>query len=120
MDPAETRSLLDEDSSDVDVRVKDNCRLNCQNPQDVEKQLKELRAPQAEAEVDDDVEEEEQVMKEEGEDKQRNQSIVVLADSTVTESEENNIPEVISHSPVVTPRKVLYLLIEFYINSVFL
>ncbi|XP_071519983.1 probable E3 ubiquitin-protein ligase MGRN1 isoform X5 [Panulirus ornatus] len=105
VDPAETRSLLDEDSSDLDARVKDNCRLSCQNPQDVEKHLKELRAPQAEAEVDDDVEEEEKGMKEDGEDKQRNQSIVVLADSTITESEENDVPEVISHSPVVTPRK---------------
>ncbi|XP_042223533.1 probable E3 ubiquitin-protein ligase MGRN1 isoform X2 [Homarus americanus] len=105
VDPAETRSLLDEDRSEVDVGPGGECLQRHQNPRDVENQQKELRAPQAEAEVDDDDAEEGEHVLEKDEEEQRHQSIVVLADSTVTESDENDIPQVVSDSPAVTPRK---------------
>ncbi|XP_069180632.1 probable E3 ubiquitin-protein ligase MGRN1 isoform X5 [Procambarus clarkii] len=102
VDPAETRSLLDEDGSETDAGVEGDGRLRQQNPREFENQ-QEMRAPQAEAEVDDDDEGERAF---ENDSDHRERSIVVLPDSTVSESDDNDLPEVVSHSPVVTPRKV--------------
>ncbi|XP_069180631.1 probable E3 ubiquitin-protein ligase MGRN1 isoform X4 [Procambarus clarkii] len=101
VDPAETRSLLDEDGSETDAGVEGDGRLRQQNPREFENQ-QEMRAPQAEAEVDDDDEGERAF---ENDSDHRERSIVVLPDSTVSESDDNDLPEVVSHSPVVTPRK---------------
>nr|XP_045618956.1 E3 ubiquitin-protein ligase MGRN1-like isoform X4 [Procambarus clarkii] len=102
VDPAETRSLLDEDGSETDAGVEGDGRLRQQNPREFENQ-QEMRAPQAEAEVDDDDEGERAF---ENDSDHRERSIVVLPDSTVSESDDNDLPEVVSYSPVVTPRKV--------------
>nr|XP_045618990.1 probable E3 ubiquitin-protein ligase MGRN1 isoform X8 [Procambarus clarkii] len=101
VDPAETRSLLDEDGSETDAGVEGDGRLRQQNPREFENQ-QEMRAPQAEAEVDDDDEGERAF---ENDSDHRERSIVVLPDSTVSESDDNDLPEVVSYSPVVTPRK---------------
>lgn len=103
VDPAETRSLLDEDQSEADAGMECD-RLRHQSPREPES-CHEIRVPQAEAEVDDDDGDEGEQTLEKKSDDQREQSIVVLPDSTTTESDENDLPQVVSHSPVVTPRK---------------
>lgn len=122
MDPAETRSLLDEDKSEVDTGVDSSqdpvLQQTVLDPE--EQPQKELRAPQAEAEVDEEeIGEEEPELEEEngeeveGEDNDTENSLnslPTLAMRCAPNSDvdvEDSISQAPTESPVWTPRKVL-------------
>lgn len=119
MDPAETRSLLDEDKSEIDTGIDSSQDPALQqavlNPE--EQPQKELRAPQAEAEVDEEEtgEEEPELEEEneeemEGEDNDTENSLSSLPMRCAPNSEvdvEDSISQAPTESPVWTPRKVL-------------
>lgn len=119
MDPAETRSLLDEDKSETDTGIDTSQDPALQQvvPNPEEQTQKELRAPQAEAEVDEEeIGEEEPEMEEENEEGEDNDtenslsSLPTLAMRCAPNSEveaEDSISQAPTESPVWTPRKVL-------------
>ncbi|XP_027219558.2 probable E3 ubiquitin-protein ligase MGRN1 isoform X2 [Penaeus vannamei] len=120
VDPAETRSLLDEDKSEVDTGVDSSqdpaLQQTVLDPE--EQPQKELRAPQAEAEVDEEeIGEEEPELEEEngeeveGEDNDTENSLnslPTLAMRCAPNSDvdvEDSISQAPTESPVWTPRK---------------
>ncbi|XP_042875126.1 probable E3 ubiquitin-protein ligase MGRN1 isoform X5 [Penaeus japonicus] len=117
VDPAETRSLLDEDKSETDTGIDTSQDPALQQvvPNPEEQTQKELRAPQAEAEVDEEeIGEEEPEMEEENEEGEDNDtenslsSLPTLAMRCAPNSEveaEDSISQAPTESPVWTPRK---------------
>ncbi|XP_063596013.1 uncharacterized protein LOC134772799 isoform X2 [Penaeus indicus] len=121
VDPAETRSLLDEDKSEIDTGVEssqDPALQQAVNPE--EQPQKELRAPQAEAEVDEvetgeegpelEEENEEEIEGEENDTENSLSSLPTLAMRCAPNSEvdvEDSISQAPTESPVWTPRKNL-------------
>ncbi|XP_063596012.1 myelin transcription factor 1-like isoform X1 [Penaeus indicus] len=119
VDPAETRSLLDEDKSEIDTGVEssqDPALQQAVNPE--EQPQKELRAPQAEAEVDEvetgeegpelEEENEEEIEGEENDTENSLSSLPTLAMRCAPNSEvdvEDSISQAPTESPVWTPRK---------------
>ncbi|XP_066965179.1 probable E3 ubiquitin-protein ligase MGRN1 isoform X2 [Macrobrachium rosenbergii] len=108
VDPAETRSLLDEDRSEVEGVNGSSVRALSQGAHCIEP-VDEPRAPQAEAEIDDEGDESQEIEEEIPDADETSESLTGLMDSAVgigTQQEEgDDISQTVTGSPILTPRK---------------